>query len=357
MKYFKLFTLIILSLIIITCNKSEDEATDLSYTRKAVPVEVEEAMTQTFVSELSYNGTLLAIQTARIIPEIPAKIEDLKVQIGDQVAKGDLLVQMDISTLNLQYKQAEAGLSVAQANLADTEKNWERVQSLRADGAVSQQQFEKAKLGLEAARSQLNQAKAGVDLLRMQLDKARLTAPFPGVITQKGFEEGDLFSPAVMMPVYTLQNISRIKIELQVTSREIMSITKGQHAELHLDYLDAPIKGEVTLVSLAADPLSKTFFVECQFDNASGLLRAGTFGQVNIAIAEIPEVVVIPKTSVIDGSHVFIIEDDLAYRRDIEILEESLEEYIVGSGLDAGEVFVVSGAYILADSSLVEIKD
>jgi multidrug efflux pump subunit AcrA (membrane-fusion protein) len=104
------------------CNN--DEATDTAddWIRKAVPVQVETAQSQNFVSSLSYNGSLLAIQTARIIPEMPGKIEALHVQIGDYVQKGRTLVQMDISTMTLQYKQASAGVSVAHANLLDAQK-------------------------------------------------------------------------------------------------------------------------------------------------------------------------------------------------------------------------------------------
>jgi len=358
MKTLKLTLIFTLSLFLLTsCNKDEEADTTEDWIRRAVPVKVATAHQQDFVSSLSYNGSLLAIQTSRIIPEIPGKIEALYVQIGDYVQEGGTLVQMDISTMALQYKQASAGVSVAHANLLDAQKNWERVQTLRNENAVSQQQFEKMKLGLDAAQAQMSQAQAGLDLLKMQLDKATLTAPFAGVITQKGFNKGDLFSPAVMMPVFTLQDVSSIKVELQITSQEIMGIKKGQNAILKVDYLDEPIPGSVTLVGVAADPFSKTFFVECQFDNATGNLRAGTFGQVNIAIEEINNVMVVPRNSVINNSHMFVVEENYAYQREVEVLQESLEEVVVGSGLSEGELYVTSGAFILADSSLVQIED
>ncbi|MBC8376094.1 MAG: efflux RND transporter periplasmic adaptor subunit [FCB group bacterium] len=358
MKTLKLIFALSLGLFLFNgCSKNDATETPDDWIRKAVPVQVETARSQNFVSSLSYNGSLLAIQTARIIPEIPGKIEELHVQIGDYVQKDMTLVQMDISTMALQHKQAEAGVSVARANLVDARKNWERVQTLHSENAVSQQQFEKMKLGLDAAQAQMSQAQAGLDLLKMQLDKATLTAPFYGVITQKGFNRGDLFSPALMMPVFTLQDVSSIKIELQITSQEIMSIKKGQNAFLKVDYLDDPVPGAVTLVGVAADPLSKTFFVECQFNNSSGNLRAGTFGRVDISIEEIGGVMVVPKNAVIDKSHIFVVEENYAYRRDVEVLQESLKELIIGAGLTEGELFVTSGAFILTDSSLVQIED
>ena len=358
MKTLKLTLIFTLTLFLLTgCSKDEEADTTEDWIRKAVPIQVATAHSQNFVSTFSYNGSLLAIQTSRIIPEIPGKIEELYVQIGDYVHEGDTLVQMDISTMILQHKQAKAGVSVARANLVDAQKNWERVQTLRNENAVSQQQFEKMKLGLEAAQAQMSQAQAGLDLLKMQLDKATLTAPFYGVITQKGFNKGDLFSPAIMMPVFTLQDVSSIKIELQITSQEIMSIKKWQNASLTVNYLDEPIAGKVILVGVAADPLSKTFFVECQFNNRSGMLRAGTFGRVDIAIDEIENVMVVPRNSVINKSHLFVVEDKYAYQRDVEVLEESLEEVIIGTGLSEGELYVTSGAFILTDSSLVQIED
>lgn len=351
---------LILSLVLtlfMGCNKDETADGTQGWVRKAVPVEVATAHDQKFISSLSYNGSLLAIQTSRVIPEMPGTIDDVYVQIGDYVQAGETLVQMDISTLSLQYKQASAGVSVASSNLIDAQKNWERVQTLRSENAVSQQQFEKMKLGLDAAQAQMSQAQAGLDLLKMQLDKATLKAPFSGVITQKAFNRGNLFSPAAMMPVLTLQDVSSIKVELQITSQEIMSIKKGQNAALKVDYLDEPIMGTVTLVGVAADPLSKTFFVECQFDNSSGNLRAGTFGQVDVAIEEIEHAMVVPRNSVINMSHVFVVKDNYAYQRDVEVLQESLEEVVIGAGLSEGEIYVTSGAFILADSSLVQVEN
>lgn len=347
--------LISISMIILlfACSSEEAATDNMDFEIKAMPVSTQLAEAQTFQSVLAYNGSLLAIQTARIIPEMPGTIQSLEVEIGDEVAAGDLLVQMDISTARLQYKQAAAGLAVAQANLNDAEKNWERVQTLRKESAVSEQQYEKAKLGLEAARSQLNQAKAGVDLLKMQLDKASLEAPFKGVITQKGFEAGDLFSPAAMMPVYTLQNVSRIKVELQITSEEITKVSKGQKATLYVDYLDEGIPGEVTVVAVAADPMSKSFYVRCEFDNSMNALRAGTFGRVDVLIDEVENVVVVPKTAVIDGKYIFTVEGDHAFQQEIAIVKESLDSYIIGSGLEPGETYVSSGAYVLKDSSLI----
>jgi RND family efflux transporter MFP subunit len=352
-------TIIILALAaatLLTCSEDQSSENPEDWVRKAVPVKVDTARTSTFVNTLSYNGSLLAIQTARIIPEMPGKIEGLYVQIGDFVKKGTPLVQMDVSTLKLQQKQAKAGAEVASANLMDAQKNWERAQTLRTENAVSQQQLEKMRLGLEAAQAQMQQASAGLDLLNMQLNKATLSAPFSGVITQRGFNQGDLFSPAAMMPVFTLQDVSRIKIELQITSQEINLIQKGQHAFLEVDYLENPIPGTVTLVGVAADPMSKTFFVECQFDNSKGELSAGTFGAVRIAIDEIENVMVVPKNSVIEKSHVFVVIDNHAYRRGVQVVRESQNEVVISSGLNENEIYVTKGAFILADSSLVQVE-
>ena len=159
MKTLKLILILSLGLFLFN-GCSQDEATENTddWIRKAVPVQIATAQSQNFVSSLSYNGSLVAIQTARIIPEIPGKIEELHVQIGDYVQQGMTLVQMDISTMTLQHKQASAGVSVAHANLLDARKNWERVQTLHSENAVSQQQFEKMKLGLDAAQAQMSQA-------------------------------------------------------------------------------------------------------------------------------------------------------------------------------------------------------
>jgi membrane fusion protein (multidrug efflux system) len=289
---------------------------------------------------------------------MPGKIKSMLLDIGDPVREGQKLAIMDNTTLKFQLDQARAGLAVAKANQADSEKNWQRTQNLHSEQAISQQQYEKARLGYQAAEAQLQQAEATVNLLNHQYEQTILRAPFDGVITQKGFEEDDLVNPAMARePVYTVMDVTALKVGLQVPLSEIRLIEKGQAAQLVIPTsAGRSFPGQVTIVNIAAEAGSKTFYVETLFQNGDELLRPGIFGEVSIEVERREDRLVIPRTALVDGNKVFIVRDETAYRASVVtgLMTHDLVEIV--AGVQEGETVVVEGGYTLADSSRVSIE-
>lgn len=345
--------------MIVSCGRDKQDVNTRDFVREAAPVKVYRVTRQDFSRTLSYSETLEAYRVAKILPETPGKIFMLHKEIGDIVKEGDHLVSMDNSTLLYQLQQANAGLSVAEANLNDAEKNWNRAQILHTENAMSDQQLEKTRLAFEAAEAQYKQAAANVDLLDLQFSKAYLTAPFDGMITQKGHVEGDMVNPSMTrVPIYTVMDISRIKVGLQVPQQEIGLIKKGQTAKLRLSRsfnTMSDLLGEVTIVNVAADPGSKTFYVQVEFDNKEGHLHPGTFGNVDIEVEKHSSTLPIPKSAIVEGNSVFIVKNGVAYNRTVTIGMEDALRVEVFSGLQEGDALVIEGNYILTDSSAVRI--
>jgi len=103
-----------------------------------------------------------------------------------------LLAELDTRAIRLQLEQAEAVLAAARASLEDATRNRERMERLYQEKAVSDQQYEKAKLVFEAAQAQKDQAEAAVNLARHNLEVSLMKAPFDGVIASKNADEGDV---------------------------------------------------------------------------------------------------------------------------------------------------------------------
>jgi len=327
--------------------------------REAARVTVMTVTRQPMIHQVTYTGNLEAARVARIIPEMLGRIVALTGEIGDPIQEGAVLVKMDKSALWYQYRQAEAGLALARANLADAKSTWERVQFMHQEDAVSEQQVEKARLGRDVAKAQLGQARAGRDLLKVQLDKAILRAPFTGVITQKGAEVGDLFSAGgAMAPLYTVMDISKIKVAFQVPQQEIAAIRRGQPCTLEVSGLNQPpAVGNIAILSPAADPVSKTFYVEAHFDNPDETLPPGAFGQVTIEIDRLEHVLPIPRTGLTTDRKVFVVEDGVARARTVEVGLTTADQVEITQGLQEGETVVVDGAYILTDGATVTVEE
>jgi len=174
-----------------------------------------------------------------------------------------LLAELDTRAIRLQLEQAEAALAAAKANLEDARKSMERMERLFQEKAVSEQQYEKARLGLEAAQAQKDQAEAAVNLAKHNLDVSLMKAPFDGVIASKNAEEGDVINPmmagmSASSGVLSLANYSRIKVKFDVAPEDIQKISRGQ--KIYLEGYDLPgqrFEGEISVVNAAADLQTK----------------------------------------------------------------------------------------------------
>jgi RND family efflux transporter MFP subunit len=147
------------------------------------------------------------------------------------------------------------------------------MERLKQESAVSDQQYEKIKLALEAAEAQLQQAGTAVNLAEYNLDVSIMEAPFNGIIASKNAEVGDVINPMMggfssTSGVLTLMDFSTVKIEIEVSQNDIVRIQKGQSASIKLSaYPDKIFEGRVRVVNQAADPLSRKFKVEIQAGN------------------------------------------------------------------------------------------
>jgi len=345
------------SVVLISCNR--DPARDRAeQVRQAMPVKASRVIRQDLSRTLTYSGTLEPIRVASILPDMPGKIQSLLVNIGEPVHKGQKLAVMENSTLKYQLDQAKAALSVAEANKADAEKNWQRTQNLYKESAISQQQYEKAHLGFQAAEAQQKQAQANLNLLNHQYRQTSLRSPFEGVVTQRGYEEGDLVNPTMSRaPVYTVMDVTALKIGLRVPHSEIDLIRKGQTATLEIRSTGShSYPGKVAIVNVAAEAGSKTFYVETRFNNSISSLRPGTFGDVHIEVDKSHDVLVVPRAALLADDAVFIIQNGKAYRTQIRpgLITPDLVE--VTAGLGEHDTVIVEGAYTLADSSDVQVE-
>ncbi len=328
----------------------------------ATPVKVIKASKQKIAEKLTYTGTLEPWQKINITPENAGKVARILVEEGQTVQAGQLLAELDTNAIRLQLQQAEAGRAVAEANLANLTKNKERMERLRTEKAVSDQQYEQVKLGYDAAKAQLEQARAGVDLARHYLDTSLMRAPWSGVIASKNAQVGDVINPMMggfspASGVLTLMDFSRVKIVLEVGPGEIGRIRKGQPAVVKV--ADGEVRefpAMVSLVTQTADALAKKFRVEITAANPGGALRPGTFGTVVLDIVTREDALVLPQKAIIGDKYVFLAEGGRAVRREVKLGLQNADLVEILGGLKEGDMVIVEGNYGLSDGSAIDVR-
>ncbi len=363
-KISKIILTSLLSLLMLSCQPPKNTEETEEMTLAANPVKVFKAKREKISEKQFFTGLIEAWNKMNVTPDVGGKIAKIYVEEGERVKEGQLLAELDTRAIRLQLEQAQAGFAVAEANYKDAQRNMERMERLKAENAVSEQQNEQVKLAFEASEAQLQQARAALNLANHNLEVSIMRAPFSGVVASKNAEVGDVINPlmAGFSPtsgVLTLMDFSRIKIEIDVSLQDISRIRKDQVALLRVDaFPDRIFPGRVSVVNLTADPLTKKFRVQITAENPGLALRPNTFGEVTLEISTHEDALVIPQKAILENKYVFVAqEDNTAVRKDIFLGLQNTDMVEVTSGIEEGELVVIEGNYGLEDGAKIEIKE
>ncbi|MCO5257559.1 MAG: efflux RND transporter periplasmic adaptor subunit [Lentimicrobium sp.] len=340
--------LALLSVTALACSsgKTEKSAQQDAASEKVEVVRVAELQVQQVARSVEYSSTLLAYEEIHMAPASPGRIENIAVEVGARVSKGDLLVQMDRTQLH----QAEV-------QLRTLETDFKRFDTLRKVGSVAQQQYDQMK-------SQLDIARSNVAFLQ---ENTRLRAPFSGVISGKYFEPGEMYSGAPVAPIgkaaiVSLVQIDRLKTLVPVSEKYFPMIRKGMEVNIGVDiYPGETFKGRVFNIYPTIDAASRTFNIEVAVDNPGGKLRPGMFSRVTLDLDR-EEALLIPAIAVLkmQGSndrYLFIEKDNVAKRIPVVIGKRYNELVEVESEqLKKGDLVVVSGQARLLDGMKVKVE-
>ena len=308
-------------------------------------VRVMPLVSRTIGKNIEYTSTLMAFEEVHMVPSTPGRIENIAVEVGDRVRKGDLLVQMD-----------QTQLQQAVIQLKNLETDFQRMDTLQKVGSVTRQQFDQVKTQYDLARS-------NVDFLR---DNTRLTAPFSGAVSGKYFEDGEMYSGAPNTPsgkaaIISLVQINPLKAMVNIPESYYPEIFEGLKTEVTCDiYPGESYAGEIIRKYPTVDPYTHSFQVEVKISNPTEKLRPGMFARVSISLGE-TRALVVPALAVLkmQGSnerYIFIEEQGKAKRITVQMgkrFDDMVE--IISRELKEGDRLIIAGQSRLVDQVTVEV--
>jgi RND family efflux transporter MFP subunit len=174
----------------------------------------------------------------------------LHVQIGDKVARGHLLAELETRELAARRDQTQAALAAAFATLQYARSDLARKQALGAVELLSAADLDVAERSRGVAEQQHAEAAANLDFARTQLGYARITAPIAGIVASVATQEGETVAASLAAPTFvTLVDLARLEVWAYVDETDIGRIAKGQRARFTVDtYPDHEFEGRVTAV-------------------------------------------------------------------------------------------------------------
>ena len=331
----KNFKFIALTAVALLCACGSKDATQAQLNEKP-KVKVKRVLTENIPMLKEYSTTVEAMQKNSITPNSPLRIEKIFVEVGDNVKKGDKLVQLDakdLDKLKLQYE----------FQLAD----FKRVEELYKVGGIAKADYENAMTQLEMSKKTLDS----------RTENTMLICPIDGVITARNYDDGDMYGGQAILVV---EQISPVKMKINVSESYYAKTNKNLDVTLKFEaYGDEEFKGNIDIIYPTISAASHTFPVEISMANKDLKVRPGMYGKVVVNFGT-KEHVVVPDQAVIKqaGSgdyYVYTYADGKVYHNKIELGRRMGDRYEIISGIAPGSAVVVAGKESLANGIEVEV--
>jgi len=310
----------------------------------AIPVQTVTVSSRTISQGLVATGEFKGWEEVTLVAESQGSIQYLGVEEGQKIRKGQIIAKIDAVSLNSQ-------LSSSRSAYAKAEKDVARYERLEKVGAVSQS-------ALEDTRIQLENAQANIAQIQQQLGFTVVRSPIDGIVNSLMVEETSFVMPG--NEIAEIVQIDRLKIEGKVSQNNLSKIKEGQGVTIKTDVF--PLKtfeGKVSNISVKADA-SRKFKVTIMVNNTDLKLRAGLFAEVNFDAIKTSEqeATMIPRKAIVGSLQypsVYIIENDTAQLKKIEVGSVVDGDVVVLSGLNGGEQVVTKGIINLTNNTLVSV--
>ena len=321
-----------------------------------------------------YPATLQGKQTVEIRPRVAGYIEEILVDEGASVKKGQVLFRLNANDLQATVRSAEAQVKVAEAQIVAAQITLKKTKPLVEKNIVSSFELESAESALQAKEAQLAQAKANLANAKANLQYTRITSPTDGIIGTFPYRVGSLVSSAIAQPLTTVSNTQEMYAYFSMNEKDFLLLTNelegdnlqqkfGQMADVSLLLADNsiyPQTGSIQTASGLVDIATGAVNIRATFPNANAILRNGSSGTVRIH-QHLESALLIPQkaTFELQGKHfVYAVgNDNQAKTTQIEVISGSLKDnYIVTSGLAKGDKVVVEGIAGLRDNTPIKPK-
>ena len=306
----------------------------------AVPVDVEVLFLTDWEVWRSYYGQSKAGSSQTVTSYVREIVQEVNVQIGDRVKKGDVL-------LTLSSGDYRATAAADRANYEDAVRDYKRLSELQKSGGVSKSQ-------VEQAYSRMKSEEAKLKASQSTLSRTQVKASINGIVASRMVEPGEVAANGV--PLLTIINLDELEAEIMVSRKDIQNLNLKTPVQMVSDGQMSPCR--IKRISPEAAPGSGLYPVVVCLDGLDVL--PGTHVEARFMVEHKKDLIVIPSNLVQrrgEKAYVYVVEGDRAKLREIVQGEGQNGSLAVEKGLSAGDLLVVRGNNLLFDGALVSISE
>ena len=373
-------------------------------------VSVAKVAQASFALEAEYAARILPAVQVNVIPKVGGRVAAVSANVGDAVKKGQVLFTIEKGDYDAQFRQADATLRTAKANLARSDDTGQESQLLQAQaaydqavvardetknirdktkklfdqGATSRQQMDDIESRLKAAEiqvasakknlaivrdksgaqasavlsGQVDAAKAQTDLAKSQLASTSILSPLSGHVSFRDIEAGEMVGTSTL--AFIVIDDSKVLAEAALSDRSVGWLSRGMEVAVTIPAL-GPLgerSGRVDWVGPAVDARTLLYPVRILLDNADGEIRPGMLARIRFPVEERRLTLLIPERSHFTENgldYVMLVKNGLAAKRPIVLGESDGSMVEVLSGLAVGDEVVTAGQEFLTEGDIVKI--
>lgn len=315
------------------------------YAPPPVAVTAATARKATWETMLQAVGSLEAVQGVTVAAELAGKVTRIAFESGDRVARGDLLVGLDVSSEQAQLPGAEAAVTLTRLNL-------QRADQLLAESIISPAEHDQAV-------ADYRQAIAGAESIRATIGKKTIRAPFAGRLGIRQVHLGQMLTES--QAIVPLQQLDPIFVNFQLPQQQLAHLRTGLPVRVTGDALAGrTIEGRITAINPEVDSDTRNIRLQATLKNPDEILRPGMFVNVAAVLPATEQVLIIPATAVLYAPYsdsVFVIEEQkdeqsgatkLVLRQQLIRLGTRRGDFVaVSSGLEEGQQVASTGVFKL----------
>lgn len=308
-----------------------------------------EVVRKDFRRYATIQGAIASKNLLSVSSEVSGRLTAVKVDEGHPVKRGQLIASVDMESLKKQRQELETQLGLAVDIFERQERLWDQE-------IGSEVQYLQAKNGVDRLEK-------SIETIDYSLTKSNIYAPITGVVDVVNLKTGEMAQPG--MPIIMILDTRNIMVVADVPENYLGKINKGDIVNIHFPALNQDIEAPVTLIGRKIHPANRTFKIEIDLPNKSGLLKPNLLSEVQINDYVEPDVIVISQELIQQevGGREFVITAEIdaqgsQAKKVFIVTGQSYEgEVVITSGLTAGDVLIVDGARGIVDTESIRIHN
>src|SRR6266567_8437955 len=299
-------------------------------------------------------------QEASIFSRVNGYLKSWLVDIGAHVEQDQLLAEVDTPDLDHQLEQARSQATLAQGSSQLAKITNDKWQKLWHEGVVSELDADNTATNQVTTKANAEAFAANLRVLEQQVAFKRVTAPFPGIITARNTNVGDLIvANNTNMEMFHIQQTNPLRIYFRVPQANVTDIRVGQSIDVVFSDLAKTLQAKVATTSESITPNSRTLLVELHLANPNNQIQPGSYAQVRLTSGSLGQVVTLPNNTLLfraQGLQVGVVKPDNSVElHDIKVGRDFGTTIEIVQGVTPSDKVIVSPSDSLTTGTMVRV--